>query len=174
MTARDPYDDRMPKSMPILGMTTTATTLSWTTFKGDFLNRTVYLGDAHTYLDLGEIPRHRLPQIDDLLNPDGSVYEEPAPAVETQHGTDGEAAIIPLVRGAPPPHTRRRFLDGRTGEVIWKEQYLEASAARRKQKSDCATMWSLLFNSMDKTIETKVLNNRRYDDAYLTKDILWL
>jgi len=174
MTARDPYDDRMPKSMPILGMTTTATTLSWTTFKRDFLNRTVYLGDAHTYLDLGEIPRHRLPQIDDLLNPDGSVYEEPAPAVETQHGTDGEAAIIPLVRGAPPPHTRRRFPDGRTGEVIWKEQYLEASAARRKQKSDCATMWSLLFNSMDKTIETTVLNNRRYDDAYLTKDILWL
>ncbi|CAK9856777.1 unnamed protein product [Sphagnum jensenii] len=144
MPARDPYDDRMPKSMPILGMTTTATTLSWTTFKRDFLNRTVYLGDAHTYLDLGEIPRHKLPQIDDLLSPDGSVYEEPAPAVETQHGTDGEAAIIPLVRGAPPPHTRRRFPDGRTGEVIWKEQYLEESATRRKQKSDCATMDALL------------------------------
>ncbi len=51
---------------------------------------------------------------------------------------------------------------------------MDASATRRKQNSDCATMWSLLFNSMDKTIDTKVLNNRRYDDAYLTTDILWL
>ena len=67
-------DDKVLKHILQLGMAQTATTSTWSTFKRDILNRTVYLGDAHTIIDTGVVPEHRSPQFDDLVDANGSLY----------------------------------------------------------------------------------------------------
>jgi len=153
MSTRDQADEKDRIVSPILTMN------GWHDFRRVFLNLVGNLEDAKTYLLTGVLPIHRPPLFDDLLRDEDNSLYVPSPQ-------DLEAEPIGV---------HRRYPQNSVGEVMWREEFKSTRYARERQKKDCAYMWILLFKSMDKTVNTKVMNNRHYRHAEDTGDIyiLW-
>jgi len=131
MAYRDTSDEKPLKGMLFLGMTASATTITWATFKRDFLNRTVYLADAHTYLDTGVLPTHPIPDYNELITEDEGTLSLGA-RVTTTTVTRTLLSTETAEPSTEPPPATRRYPIGRIGETLWKEHYIEANSLRKK------------------------------------------
>jgi hypothetical protein len=73
-----------------------------------------------------------------------------------------------------PAGIRRRYPEDEVGMTIWQHDLAAAASRCHKREQDCTTMWGLLFAAMNKTVQTKVIINSEFKNAYKKADILAL